>query len=82
MPAADAPVVLAIDAGTTGVRALLVDAAGHVVAERYRETLPAHPGPGLVEHDLDALWGAVGGVIADALRGHDAGHVAGLGTRW
>jgi glycerol kinase len=79
MPAADAPVVLAIDAGTTGVRALLVDAAGHVVAERYRETLPAHPGPGLVEHDLDALWGAVGGVIADALRGHDAGHVAGLG---
>src|SRR5436190_23523095 len=79
MPASDAPLVLAVDAGTTGVRALLVDAAGHVVAETYRETLPAHPAPGLVEHDTDVLWTAVGGVIAEALRGRDPARVAGLG---
>ena len=44
--------VLALDAGTTGVRALLVDETGAVAAQAYRETLPVYPAPGLVEHDL------------------------------
>lgn len=79
MPASDAPLVLAVDAGTTGVRAMVVDAGGHVLTERYRETLPSHPAPGLVEHDTEALWAAVVGVAADALRDHDPNRVAGLG---
>ena len=53
-----APLVLAIDAGTTGVRALVVDDRGRLVTERYRETLPDHPAAGLVEHDPEALWAA------------------------
>ncbi|HZP40710.1 MAG TPA: FGGY family carbohydrate kinase [Candidatus Binatia bacterium] len=47
--------VLALDVGTTGVRALLLDAAGIPCAEAYREELPACPGPGRVEHDPEAL---------------------------
>lgn len=53
MPAAT---VLAIDQGTTGSRALLVDAGGRVLARAYRE-LPQHlPEPGWVEHDPDEIW--------------------------
>ena len=76
---ASSPLVLAIDAGTTGVRALLVDDRGHVVAAHYREVLPDHPAPGLVEHDTEALWDATVGVAAEALRGHDPLRVRGLG---
>jgi glycerol kinase len=80
MPAAaTAPLVVALDAGTTGVRALVVDEAGNVVAERYRETLPEHPAPGLVEHDTERLWAAVVGVVGEALREVDVARVRGLG---
>jgi hypothetical protein len=71
--------VLGLDVGTTGVRALLVDDAGRLAAERYREVLPSHPAPGLVEHDGEALWSAVVGVIGEALRDRDAKAVRGLG---
>ena len=44
-------VVVAVDAGTTGVRAVAVDEAGAIVGWSYRE-LPQHfPRPGWVEHD-------------------------------
>jgi glycerol kinase len=78
MPAT-APLVVALDAGTTGVRALAIDETGHVVAARYRETLPGHPAPGLVEHDPDALWDAAVGVLGEALRDVGADRVRGLG---
>jgi len=67
-----APFVLALDVGTTGVRALVVDAAGQVVAQRYREVLPNHPGPGLVEHDLEKTYEAVLAVLREAMA-HAAG---------
>jgi glycerol kinase len=70
-----APLVLALDAGTTGVRALAVDVRGHVVATRYRETLPEHPAAGLVEHDAERLWSAIVGVLGAV----DAARVGGLG---
>jgi len=65
--AAAAPLVLALDVGTTGVRALLVDAAGRVTAQHYREVLPEHPAPGLVEHDLEKTYAAVLAVLAASL---------------
>ena len=73
------PFVLALDVGTTGVRALLVDAGGHVVARRYREVLPGHPAPGLVEHDLDATYAAALAVLRDALADAGGARVAALG---
>jgi glycerol kinase len=78
-PSASAPLVVALDAGTTGIRAMVVDDAGRVVAERYKETLPAHPAPGLVEHDVEELWIAALHVLGEALRGIDAARVRGLG---
>jgi glycerol kinase len=71
---------LALDAGTTGVRALLVDEGGRVRASRYEETLPSHPAPGLVEHDAEALFAAALRVLGAALRGIPPDRVRGLGV--
>jgi glycerol kinase len=51
--------VLAIDAGTTGVTALVVNDSGEVVARGYREFAQHFPEPGWVEHDPDDIWHAV-----------------------
>ena len=59
--------VLGLDVGTTGVRALLVDDAGKVAAERYREVLPSHPAPGLVEHGGTLVAGLPGLQLFDSL---------------
>jgi glycerol kinase len=59
--------VLAIDAGTTGVRALVVDEAGSVAARGYREFPQHFPQPGWVEHDPNDWWSATLASIHDAL---------------
>jgi glycerol kinase len=52
-------VVMAIDAGTTGVRAMAFDAKGSVVRSSYREFPQHFPRPGWVEHDATDIWRAV-----------------------
>ena len=52
-------VVIAIDAGTTGVRSLAIDEHGLVVGSRYRELAQHYPRPGWVEHDPIEIWEAV-----------------------
>jgi glycerol kinase len=52
-------VVIAIDAGTTGVRSFAVDAAGQPVGWSYREFPQYFPEPGWVEHDAIEIWDAV-----------------------
>ena len=50
--------VLAIDAGTTGITALVVGIDGRIHARGYRE-IPQHfPADGWVEHDLSETWSA------------------------
>src|SRR5439155_1225595 len=71
--------VVALDVGTSGVRAVLVDATGTPRAEAYREVLPAYPAPGLVEHDPEALWRATLAVLGAVLAGVPAERVRGLG---
>jgi glycerol kinase len=56
--------VIAIDAGTTGVRALAVDEAGQVVTSAYQEFPQYFPRPGWVEHDADEIWAAVSQTVA------------------
>jgi glycerol kinase len=51
--------VLAIDAGTTGFTALIVDDRGEVVARGYREFPQSFPRPGWVEHDPEDWWDAL-----------------------
>ncbi len=48
--------VLALDAGTTGVRAIIFDHSGAPVDSSYREFTQHFPEPGLVEHDPDEIW--------------------------
>ncbi len=50
------PVVIAIDAGTTGVRAFAVDEHGVPRARSYREFPQHFPQPGWVEHDAEDIW--------------------------
>jgi len=71
--------VLALDAGTTGVRALLLDGSGAPHAEAYREVLPACPAPGLVEHDTETLFRATLDVLGQALAHAPRDGVRGLG---
>ncbi len=71
--------VLSLDVGTTGVRAFLLDETGAVAAQAYRETLPAYPAPGHVEHDLEALLDALLGVVRSVVDGVTPGRVRGLG---
>lgn len=58
-------VVLSIDAGTTGVRALAVGEDGEPRGWSYREFAQHYPTPGWVEHDADEIWQAVQATIAD-----------------
>jgi len=48
--------ILAIDQGTTGTTALLMDADLKVVAESSVDFPQHFPQPGWVEHDLDDIW--------------------------
>ena len=59
------PLVMALDAGTTGVRARLIRKDGTAVASAYREFPQYFPQPGWVEHDANEIWDAICGVIEE-----------------
>ena len=48
--------ILAIDEGTTGCTALLIDKDGQVAGRAYRELHQIFPQPGWVEHDPDEIF--------------------------
>ncbi|HET7684619.1 MAG TPA: glycerol kinase GlpK [Marmoricola sp.] len=50
--------ILAIDAGTTGVTALVVTAGGTIAARGYQEFAQHFPQPGWVEHSPEEIWQA------------------------
>jgi glycerol kinase len=60
-------VVVAVDAGTTGVRTLAVDGAGRPTHGSYREFTQHFPRPGWVEHDASEIWGAVLATLGDVV---------------
>ncbi|HEX3566872.1 MAG TPA: FGGY family carbohydrate kinase, partial [Acidimicrobiales bacterium] len=67
MPAStpSSPVVVAIDAGTSGVRSVVVDHQGSVVDLAYRELNQHFPRPGWVEHDPVEIWDSVAATLAE-----------------
>ena len=75
------PHLLSIDAGTTGVTAMLIRDDGEVVARGYREFPQSFPRPGWVEHDPAHWWEAAveatGAALTDA--GLAAGDVTAVG---
>ena len=58
-------VVIAIDAGTTGVRSFAVDDTGRPVGFTYREFTQHFPRPGWVEHDANEIWDAVAVTLSE-----------------
>jgi glycerol kinase len=68
--------VVAIDAGTTGVRSRAVFADGRPPVASYREFTQYFPKPGLVEHDADEIWMAVLATLQDVVAGLGAPPVA------
>lgn len=60
--------MLAIDAGTTGVTALLLDAKRRVEARAYQEFQQYYPHPGWVEHDAREILDAAIRAGREALR--------------
>ena len=59
--------ILALDEGTTGARALLLDRAGRVKGRGYHEIPQHYPKPGWVEHDPADLIGASLSAVRAAL---------------
>ena len=61
--------VLAIDAGTTGVTALVVTPEGTIAAKGYQEFAQHFPRPGWVEHSPEEIWQATLEATRDGARG-------------
>lgn len=71
-------VFVGIDAGTTGSKIALFDEHGVMLGSGYREYPCAHPHPGWVEQDVEAVWQGIcsasrearakGGVADEAIR--------------
>ncbi len=66
-------IILAIDQGTTGTTALLIDSALRIVAKVNHEYPQLYPQPGWVEHDPEDIWRTTLETIAAVL---DAGAIA------
>src|SRR6476661_5934681 len=71
--------VLAIDAGTTGVTALVVDETGAVVARGYEEFPQHFPQPGWVEHEPEQIWQATLSACRQAMRSDHGRSVTAVG---
>lgn len=59
--------VIAIDAGTTGIRTRAVFDTPHEPVSSYREFTQHFPQPGWVEHDANEIWEAVRVTLAEVL---------------
>jgi glycerol kinase len=75
--------VLAVDAGTTGVTALLVTEDGDVASRGYQEFPQHFPRPGWVEHEPEEIWVATLAAVRAALddaAGTPAAQVSAVGV--
>ena len=59
--------ILAIDAGTTTIRAMVVDADLDVLGRAFVRAELNHPSPGRVEQDVGRLWDSTQRVIDEAI---------------
>jgi glycerol kinase len=71
--------VLAIDAGTTGVTALVVTPDGQIAARGYQEFAQHFPQPGWVEHAPEEIWQATLEAVRDVLKLYDASQLRAVG---
>ncbi len=75
----DRTCVIAIDAGTTGVRSRAVFADHRPPVSAYREFTQYFPQPGLVEHDATEIWQAVVETLTEVVQRVGIAAVAAIG---
>jgi glycerol kinase len=71
--------VLAIDAGTTGVTAVVVTDDGRIAAKGYQEFAQHFPQPGWVEHAPEEIWQATIEATRAVLASYDASQLQAVG---
>ena len=73
---------LGIDAGNTGVKAVLFDEGGRALASAHRDTGGQCPAPGMVERDIGRLRTDLDGLVREVLdkSGLKGSDIAGIGT--
>ena len=59
--------LMGIDAGTTGIRALIYDENAAILAQAYTEFPQYHPAPDRVEQEPSDIWDATQAMIRQAL---------------
>ena len=78
-PGGTGPLLLGVDAGTTNTKAIVVDAAGRVIAAASEPTPIAYPQPEWAEYDGESLWRSSARAIRAALdQVPNARNVAGI----
>ena len=71
--------LLAMDQGTTGSTALLLDDKGRTAGRANVEFPQHYPQPGWVEHDPEEIWKSVTTALYAALTTQDLGEIAAIG---
>ncbi len=71
--------VIAIDAGTTGVRSRAVFGDARPAVAAYREFTQHFPQPGWVEHDAQEIWAAVVATLTEVIEQVGRDTVAAIG---
>jgi glycerol kinase len=74
-----APALLGIDEGTTAVKVALFDLDLRPLAEARRAKAVAHPAPGLVEQDPEAILQTIEAAVAEVLAHADGRELLGSG---
>ena len=72
-------IIIALDLGTTGNRAIAYSKDGAVLASQYEEFAQHFPQPGWVEHDAEEIWHSTKTVLNGVLDKVGAENVAALG---
>lgn len=70
--------LVGIDVGTTGVKAVLCDGEGRILAQAGEEHPTSYPHPGWAEQDPDDWWRALCRLLPQLFRTRPAADVAGL----
>ncbi|MFO7956630.1 MAG: glycerol kinase GlpK [Candidatus Brocadiia bacterium] len=71
--------ILSIDSGTTGTRAMVFDREHNVSAAAYQEFPQIFPRPGWVEHNPDDIWQSTMAVVREVIDRVNPARLCGIG---
>lgn len=71
--------LLALDLGTTGNRAIVFDEKQNIISSEYEEFPQIYPKPGWVEHDAEAIWASTKRTLIKTFKKIPAASIAALG---